>query len=91
MTKIQIKRAIVSVHDKSLLSLLADYFLKYKVEILSTGGTARFLRDYSAELKIIEISKFTNFEEILGGRVKSLHPFIHSGILGKKNDNKHIK
>ena len=91
MTKIQIKRAIVSVHDKSCLNLLADYFLKYKVEVLSTGGTARFLKDYRADLKIIEISEFTNFNEILGGRVKSLHPYIHSGILGKKNDNNHIK
>ncbi len=91
MTKILIKRAIVSVHDKSYLSLLADYFLQYKVEVLSTGGTARFLKDYNAELKVIEISEFTNFDEILGGRVKSLHPYIHSGILGKKNDNNHIK
>ena len=91
MTKILIKRAIVSVHDKSNLSLLADYFLQYKVEVLSTGGTARFLKDYNTELKIIEISEFTNFDEILGGRVKSLHPFIHSGILGKKSDNNHIK
>ena len=56
MTRILIKRAIVSVHDKSYLSLLADYFLQYKVEVLSTGGTARFLKDYNAELKVIEIS-----------------------------------
>ena len=89
MTKIEIKRAIVSVHDKSCLSLLADYFIKYKIEVLSTGGTARFLKNYSAKLKIIEISEFTNFNEILGGRVKSLHPFIHSGILGKKKNNNH--
>ena len=56
MTKIEIKRAIVSVHDKSFLSLLADYFIKFKIEVLSTGGTARFLKNYSAKLKIIEIS-----------------------------------
>ena len=91
MTKIQIKKAIVSVHDKTNLNVLADYFIKYKVEVLSTGGTARFFKSYSAELKIIEISEFTNFNEILGGRVKSLHPYIHSGILGKKNDRNHIK
>ena len=91
MTKIQIKTAVVSVHDKSYLSLLADYFIKYKVEVLSTGGTARFLKDFSPELKIIEISEFTNFSEILGGRVKSLHTHIHSGILGKKNNKNHIK
>ena len=91
MTKIEIKRAIVSVHDKSFLSLLADYFIKYKIEVLSTGGTARFLKNYSAKLKIIEISEFTNFSEILDGRVKSLHPKIHSGILAKKKDKNHIK
>ena len=91
MTKIEIKRAIVSVHDKSCLSLLADYFIKYKIEVLSTGGTARFLKNYSAKLKIIEISEFTNFSEILDGRVKSLHPKIHSGILAKKKDKNHIK
>ena len=91
MPKIAIKRAIVSVHDKSLLSLLADYFIKYKIEVLSTGGTARFLKDYSSKLKIIEISEFTNFSEILDGRVKSLHPKIHSGILAKKKDKNHIK
>ena len=73
------------------MSLLADYFIKYKIEVLSTGGTARFLKDYSTELKIIEISEFTNFSEILDGRVKSLHPKIHSGILGKKTDKNHIK
>ena len=91
MTKIEIKRAIVSVHDKSYLSLLADYFIKYKIEVLSTGGTARFLKDYSPELKIIEIAEFTNFSEILDGRVKSLHPKIHAGVLAKKTDKSHIK
>ena len=90
MTKVTIKKAIVSVHDKSYLSLLADYFIKYHIEVLSTGNTARFLKNYSADLKIIEISEFTNFKEILDGRVKSLHPFIHSAILGKKNDKSHI-
>ena len=91
MTKIEIKKAIVSVHDKSYLSLLADYFIKYKIEVLSTGGTASFLKNYSAKLKVVEISEFTNFREILDGRVKSLHPKIHSGILAKKNDKNHIK
>ena len=91
MTKIEIKRAIVSVHYKNCLSLLADYFIKYKIEVLSTGGTARFLKNYSTKLKIFEISEFTYFREILDGRVKSLHPKIHSGILAKKKDKNHIK
>ena len=77
MTKIEIKRAIVSVHDKNCLSLLADYFIKYKIEVLSTGGTARFLKNYSTKLKIIEISEFTNFSLTLPIRIffiRSLAP-----------------
>ena len=73
MTKIEIKRAIVSVSDKSFLSLLADYFIKHKIEVLSTGGTARFLKNYSAKLKIVEISEFTNFSEILDGETLLVH------------------
>ena len=61
--KIEIKRAIVSVHDKSYLSLLADYFIKYKIEVLSTGGTARFLKNYSTKLKIIEIQNLQILEK----------------------------
>ncbi len=91
MTKIQINTAIVSVHDKSSLDLLADYFIKYKIKVFSTGGTAKFLRNYSKKIDLIEISEFTNFNEILGGRVKSLHPNIHSGILADRENIIHQK
>ncbi len=91
MKEIKIKRAIVSVFDKTNLNLLADYFIKNNVQVLSTGGTALFLKKYSKKIKLIEISKFTKFNEILGGRVKSLHPYIHSAILAKKDDPTHKK
>ena len=91
MSKIEIKRALVSVHNKINLKLLANYFIKYDVEVLSTGGTAKFFKSFSKKIKVIEISSFTNFKEILDGRVKSLHPKIHSGILAKKDDVNHIK
>ena len=89
MNKIKIKRAIISVHNKNNLESLAKYLFKNNVEILSTGGTANFLRKIDKNVKIIDISKFTGFEEILEGRVKSLHPKIYSGILGKKNNRNH--
>ncbi len=88
---ISIKYAIVTVYDKSYLNLLADYFIENKIVVLSTGGTASFLKNYSNDIKVIEISKFTKFDEILDGRVKSLHPYIHSGILAKKKDSNHQK
>ena len=91
MTNDPIKKAIVSVFDKSYLNLLAEYFINFRVEVLSTGGTSKFLKNYSPKIKVIDISDFTKFNEILDGRVKSLHPMIHSGILAKKNDVKHQK
>ena len=91
MSKIEIKRALVSVHDKKNLKLLANYFIKYNIEVLSTGGTANFFKNFSKKIKVIEISDFTKFKEILDGRVKSLHPKIHSGILAKRNNLNHKK
>ena len=91
MTTNQIKKAIVSVSDKNYLDLLAEYFIDFKIEVLSTGGTSDFLRNYSSKIKVVDISDFTKFNEILDGRVKSLHPLIHSGILAKKDCTKHQK
>ncbi len=91
MKTIKIKRAVVSVYDKTNLNLLADYFIKNDIQVLSTGGTSNFLKKYSKSINLIEIADFTKFNEILGGRVKSLHPYIHSGILAKKSDFNHKK
>ena len=88
MTKINIRKAIVSVSDKRFLEKIGNYFLKYSITVLSTGGTYNFLKKKFPSLKLIEIASFTSFKEILDGRVKTLHPLIHAGILGiKKKSN----
>ena len=80
MTKI--KRAVISVYDKKGINTLAKGLGELGVEMLSTGGTSRRLRDGGA--KVTDISDYTGFPEILGGRVKTLHPRIHGGLSGDK-------
>ena len=75
------KIALISVSDKKDIDILASKLTKNNYIILSTGGTAKYLT--SKGIDIIPISEFTNFDEILGGRVKTLHPMIHAGILAK--------
>ena len=75
------KIALISVSDKTDIDLLASKLVKNGYTIISTGGTANYLQEKG--INIIPISKFTKFEEILGGRVKTLHPIIHAGILAK--------
>ena len=91
MSKINIRNAILSVSDKSLLDKIGDYFLKYNITVLSTGGTYTFLKKKFPNLKLQEIANFTNFKEILDGRVKTLHPLIHAGILANKKRSSHLK
>ena len=62
---------------------------KFNYKILSSGGTAKHLTE--AKIPVIKVSDFTNSPEILGGRVKTLHPKIHGGILAKRSDDKHKK
>jgi len=88
-TAIQIKRALISVSDKRGLDLLAKSLAEKGVEILSTGGTAQFLRQLDIPVK--DVSEETGFPEILGGRVKTLHPKIFGGILAKRNDPAHTE
>jgi len=76
-----IKRALVSVYDKSGLEKLAGYLNENKVEIISSGGTYQFLKEMGIAAK--KVSEFTGAPEILGGRVKTLHPAIHAGILAR--------
>ena len=87
--KKKIKRALISVSDKSELTKILPTLKKFKIEILSSGGTFKYLR--KCGFSCIEISDYTNFQEILDGRVKTLHPKIHSGILFKRDNKKHIK
>src|SRR5215510_8175829 len=85
MTKIQ--RALLSVSDKTGLVPLAQALLEAGVELISTGGTARTLRD--AGLQVTDLSAYTGFPEMLDGRVKTLHPKIHGGLLYLRGNSQH--
>ncbi|MFH0342664.1 MAG: bifunctional phosphoribosylaminoimidazolecarboxamide formyltransferase/IMP cyclohydrolase [Chromatiales bacterium] len=77
-----IRRALLSVSDKTGLVDLARFLSAQGVELVSTGGTARLLAEHA--LQTIEVSDYTGFPEIMGGRVKTLHPKVHGGILGRR-------
>jgi phosphoribosylaminoimidazolecarboxamide formyltransferase / IMP cyclohydrolase len=82
-----IRRALISVSDKTGLIDLARDLIAHNVEILSTGGSARTLRD--AGIAVTDVSSVTQFPEIMDGRVKTLHPKIHGGILAKRDKSDH--
>src|ERR1700757_1728632 len=84
----KIQRAILSVTDKSGLSDFARKLSSLGVELISTGGTAKLLRDSGIEVK--DITDLTGFPEMLDGRVKTLHPKVHAGILHRREDPKHV-
>lgn len=84
-----LKRALISVYDKTNLLELAEFLVMSGVEIISTGGTYKYLKDNG--IKVTEVSEVTGFEEILDGRVKTLHPFIHGGILAIRDKEEHMK
>ena len=84
----KITRALISVSDKSELNKILPILRKFKIEILSSGGTCKYIK--KLKFKCTEISDFTGFQEILDGRVKTLHPKIHSGILFKRDNRKHL-
>jgi len=83
----KIRRAIISLSDKSGVTEFAKGLADRGVEILSTGGTARMLRD--SGIPVVEVSTYTGFPEMLDGRVKTLHPKIHGGILGLRDNPEH--
>jgi phosphoribosylaminoimidazolecarboxamide formyltransferase / IMP cyclohydrolase len=82
-----ITRALLSVTDKSGLVEFAKFLAERGVEILSTGGTAKMLRE--SGVPVVEVSDYTGFPEMLDGRVKTLHPKIHGGILGRRDLDSH--
>ena len=85
----KIKRALISVSDKKNLKPLLRILRKFKIEIVSSGGTYKKIKNLGFDC--IEVSNFTEFPEILEGRVKTLHPKIHAGILYKRKNKKHLK
>ncbi len=85
---IRIRRALISVSDKTGLVDFARFLQTSGVEILSTGGTARHLRDNG--IPVTEVSDYTGSPEILDGRVKTLHPRIHAGLLAIREKASHL-
>jgi phosphoribosylaminoimidazolecarboxamide formyltransferase / IMP cyclohydrolase len=85
----KIERAIISLTDKSGIAEFAKSLGGFGVEILSTGGTAKALRDAGVSVK--DISEYTGFPEMLDGRVKTLHPKVHGGLLGMRDNPEHVK
>ena len=83
----KIQRALISVYDKTDLLDIANVLTQHGVEILSTGGTARHLGD--AGIDILDVSNYTGFPEMLNGRVKTLHPKIHGGLLAEWDNAEH--
>src|SRR5256885_3039942 len=79
----RIKRALISVSDKTGLIEFATVLTGFGVELISTGGTAKALRD--AGLTITDVSEVTQFPEIMDGRVKTLHPKVHGGLLAQRD------
>src|SRR2546425_12563196 len=83
----KIQRALISVSDKTGIVDFARELKNFGVEIISTGGTARVLRD--AGLDVRDVSDVTGFPEMMDGRVKTLHPKIHGGLLGVRDNDEH--
>jgi len=84
----KIKRALVSVSDKTGIIDFARALAEFGVEIISTGGTARALRDVG--LDVVDISDVTGFPEMMDGRVKTLHPRVHGGLLALRDNPEHV-
>ncbi|NIQ38914.1 MAG: hypothetical protein GTN81_10040 [Proteobacteria bacterium] len=85
----RIKRAVVSVSDKSGLVDFVKALADMGVEVLSTGGTAKILREKG--IHVIDVSDYTGFPEMMEGRVKTLHPKIHGGLLGRRENPRDVK
>ncbi len=84
-----ISRALLSVSDKTGIVDFAKFLASKNIELLSTGGTAKILRENNIPVK--DVSEFTGFPEMLDGRVKTLHPKIHGGLLHVRNNPEHVK
>ncbi len=83
----KVERALISLTDKSGIEGFAKELTELGVEILSTGGTAKKMRDN--DIPVTDVSDFTGFPEMLDGRVKTLHPLVHGGILNQRENDAH--
>ncbi|HXF79215.1 MAG TPA: bifunctional phosphoribosylaminoimidazolecarboxamide formyltransferase/IMP cyclohydrolase, partial [Usitatibacter sp.] len=89
MSPIKIRRALLSVSDKDGIVDFARALLTHGVEILSTGGTAQLLRLHG--VVVTEVGEYTGFPEMMDGRVKTLHPKVHGGILARRDRPDHVR
>ena len=85
----KIKKAIISLSDKSEIRLILNTLKKYRVDLISSGGTSKEIKKLG--YKCTEVSEYTNTDEILDGRVKTLHPKLYAGILSKRENKNHKK
>ncbi len=85
----KIERAIISVTDKNGIADFAKSLSRFGVQVLSTGGTAKVLRE--GGIQVMDISEYTGFPEMMDGRVKTLHPKVHGGLLGLRDNPDHVK
>ena len=88
MHSIKPKTALISLSDKSGLEKLVKFLVSKEVKMLSTGGTFKAIKEITSE--VVEVSDFTEFEEMMDGRVKTLHPKIHAGILARRDQDMEI-
>ena len=84
---IKIKTALISVYNKSGLDLVIQKLHEEKIKLISTGGTAQFIRDMN--IPVTDVSDITNFPEMMDGRIKTLHPNVHGGLLAVRNNQSH--
>src|SRR5690606_34116000 len=85
----KVKRALVSVSDKTGIVDFVKQLVELGIEVISTGGTKQKIEE--AGLPVTNISEVTNFPEILNGRVKTLHPNVHGGLLAIRSNEEHVK
>ena len=85
--KVKIKTALVSVSDKTGLEELVHCLAKHNIQIISTGGTSKAIQELGVNVN--DVSSITNFPEMMDGRVKTLHPNIHGGLLAKRDNDDH--
>ena len=86
---VKIKRALISVSDKTGLDDLVKTLGEFNTEILSTGGTAKRIKELGVPVK--DVSEYTGFPEMMNGRVKTLHPKIHGGLLALRENTAHME
>ena len=86
---IKIKTALISVSDKSGLEKVVQSLKEHDIKIVSTGGTAKSIADMGID--VTDVSSLTNFPEMMDGRVKTLHPNVHGGLLSKRDDKNHVQ